>query len=146
MIFSRSVHPIMQQWRTTVLQCGEIDLLVIGSPILPASKENTNPFERKGPDGGLMGLPLRALLLVVQPCPERMAYGCGGPFDERLAQEGGTLPAPMDPRFVPAAFRYWRDTRVLLEFLRGGGVFTLFPEGDEEAGGKDGASAWQSGQ
>jgi hypothetical protein len=114
--------------------------------MLPASKEDTNPCERKGPDGSLMRFPLLALLLVVQPCPERMAYGFGGPFDERLSQAGGTLPAPMDPRFVPAAFRDWRDTRVLLECLRGGVAFPLFPEGDEEAGGKDGASAWQSSQ
>ena len=114
--------------------------------MLPAAQEDTNPFERKGPDGSLMGLFLRALLLVVQPCPESMAYGFGGLFDERLSQEGGTLPTPMDPSFVPAAFCDRRDPRILLEFRRGSVAFPLFTERDEEAGGKDGASAWQSGQ
>jgi hypothetical protein len=52
----------------------------------------------------------------------------------------------MDPRFVPAAFRHRRDPRVLLAFLRGGVAFPMFTERDEEAGGKDGASAWQSGK
>src|SRR5262245_55198317 len=75
-----------------------------------------------------------------------MAYGFGGPCDERLAQAGGTLPVPMAPRFVPAAFRDWRDPCGLLECLRGGIAVPLFPAGDEEAGGKDGASAWQSGK
>ena len=75
-----------------------------------------------------------------------MANGFGGPFYERLSQEGGALPAPMDPSFVPAAFRHRRDTRILLEFIRGGVAFPLFTERDEEAGGKDSASAWQGGK
>jgi hypothetical protein len=75
-----------------------------------------------------------------------MANGFSGPFYERLAQEGGTLPAPMDPGFVAAAFRHRRDTRILLEFFRGGVAFPLFTKRDEEARGKDCASAWQGGK
>ena len=144
MIFSRSVHPIMPQWRTTVLPGGERGCLVRGCSRRPASNEDTHPCERQGPDGSLRGRALLALLLGVPPCPASMADGCRGPFDARVSQAGGTLPAPRDPRCVPAAFRSWRDPRVLVACRRGGGAFPLFPAGDEAAGSQDGA--WQRGK
>jgi hypothetical protein len=52
----------------------------------------------------------------------------------------------MAPGFVAAAFRHRRDTRILLEFFRGGVAFRLFTKRDEEARGKDCASAWQGGK
>jgi hypothetical protein len=75
-----------------------------------------------------------------------MANGFSGPFDEGLSQEGGALPAPMDPGFVAAAVYHRRDARILLECIRGSGAFPLFTKRDAEAGGKDGASAWQGGK
>jgi hypothetical protein len=44
----------VKQWRPTVFQCGEIDRFVVGRAMLPTPKEDTNPFERQCPDGGLM--------------------------------------------------------------------------------------------
>ena len=72
-----------------------------------------------------------------------MPDGFSGPFHERLAQEGGTLPTPMDPGFIAAAFRHRCDAGILLEFIGGGVALPLFAEGDEEARGKDRAGAWQ---
>ena len=114
--------------------------------LLPAPKEDADPLERQRPYGGLMGLALVALLLVVHLCPEGMPDGFRGPFDERLSEERGALQAPVDPGLLAAAFGYWRDTGVFLEFLGGGIAFALFAKGDEEPGGKDGARAWQGGK
>ena len=108
--------------------------------------ECTLLLEHQCPDGGRMGLPLLTLLLVIHTCPERMANGLSSPFYQRLSQAGGALPAPMDPRFVPASFRHRRDTRILLAFIRGGVAFPLFTARDEEARGTDGASTWQGGK
>jgi hypothetical protein len=75
-----------------------------------------------------------------------MANGFGGPFYERLSQEGGALPAPMDPGFVAAAFCHRRNTSILLQFISGAVAVTLFAERNEEAGGKNSARAWQGGK
>ena len=75
-----------------------------------------------------------------------MPDGFSGPFHERLSQEGGALPAPMDPGFIAAAFRHRRDASILLECIGGGVAFPLFAERDEETRGKDRPSAWQGGK
>jgi hypothetical protein len=129
-----------------VFQGIEIDRFVVGRSMLPTPKEDTDPFERQCPDGCLMGLSLLALFLVVNTCPEGMANGFGGPFYERLSQEGGALPAPMDPGIIAAAFCHRRDTSILLQFISGAVAVTLFAERKEEAGGKNSARAWQGGK
>ena len=43
----------------------------------------------------------------------------------------------MAPGCVAAAFSHWRDTRILLEGIRGRVAFPLFTEGDQEARGKE---------
>jgi hypothetical protein len=75
-----------------------------------------------------------------------MPNGFSGPFHERLSQACGALPAPMHPGFMATAFRHWRDASILLECIGGGLAFTLFAEGDEQAGSQDGASPWQGGK
>jgi len=75
-----------------------------------------------------------------------MAHGFRGPFHARVSQEGGALPAPMDPGFIAAAFRHRCDASIRLECIGGGVAFPLFAEGDEEARGKDRTSAWQGGK
>ena len=87
-----------------------------------------------------------ALWLVVGSGPEGMPNGFSGPFHERVSQECGALPTPMDPGLIAAAFRHWRDASILLEFIGGGVAFTLFAEGDEQARGKDRTSTWQGGK
>ncbi len=75
-----------------------------------------------------------------------MANRFTSPFHERVSQECGALQAPMDPGFVAAPFGHRRHTRVRLQFISGAIAFTLFAERDEESGGKDRTSAWQSGK
>jgi hypothetical protein len=70
--FSRSMRQVVHKGRTTLFQCIEIDRFIIGRVILPTPKDDTDPFERACPDGGLMGGALVALLLVVGTCPEGM--------------------------------------------------------------------------
>jgi len=50
----------------------EIGGLIVRSAILPTPIEDTEPCEREGPHGGLMGFPLVALLLGIDLRPERM--------------------------------------------------------------------------
>jgi hypothetical protein len=121
----------------------EIGRLIVRGSLLPTPIENTNPFERQGPHGGLMGFPLVALLLVRDLRPERMPDRLSRPLYARLADELWTLEAPMDPGFLAAAFRHWRDAGVLLECSGGRIACPLFAEGDEEPGGKDGARTWK---
>src|SRR5262245_10299381 len=71
--------------------------------------------------------------------PDRLSR----PLYERLADELWTLEAPMDPGFLAAAFRHWRDAGVLLEFSGGRIACPLFAEGDEEPGGKDRTRTWK---
>jgi hypothetical protein len=52
----------------------------------------------------------------------------------------------MHPGFIAATLGHGRTARKLLEFISGGVVFPLFPEGDEAAGGKDSPGAWQGGE
>jgi hypothetical protein len=95
------------------------------------------------PHGGLMRFPLVALLLVIDLCPEGMSDRFGGPLHERLSQELGTLETPVHPGFLPAAFRHWRDAGIFLQCSGGRIPFALLPEGDQEAGRKDGSRAGQ---
>lgn len=77
-----------------------------------------------------MGAPLLPLLLVVQASPEGTGDGFGGPFDKGLAQEGGTLEAPVDPGFVATAFGDGRDAGIELEVGSAVVTVTLLAEGD----------------
>ena len=72
-----------------------------------------------------------------------MPCGFSRPLHKRLSQERRTLEAPVDPGFLAAAFRHWRNTRIFLEFLGRSVAFPLFAKGHEEARGKDGPGAWQ---
>src|SRR5262245_43688809 len=90
-----------------------------------------------------MRLALVALLLVLGLCPEGMPDRLCRPFYERLAEELGTLKAPVHPGFLATPFRDWGNTGVFLQFIGGGVAFPLFTKGDEEAGGKDRPSPWQ---
>ena len=72
-----------------------------------------------------------------------MADRCRGPRHERVAEEGWTREAPVDPGCLAAAFRHRRHARALLEGSGGRKAFALLPTGDEEAGSADRASAWE---
>jgi hypothetical protein len=67
----------------------------------------------------------------------------GGPLHERLSQELGTLETPVHPGFLAAVLSPWRDAGIFLQCSGGRIPFALLPEGDQEAGRKDGSRAGQ---
>jgi hypothetical protein len=71
-----------------------------------------------------------------------MRRGGRGPCHERLAEERGALPAPVDPRIVAAACSHRREARGLLTLVGRGGTVALVAAGDEEAGSTNGSSSW----
>src|SRR5262249_40259089 len=77
--------------------------------ILPTPVENPEPFKGQGAYSGLMSLPLSALLLVIDLCPEGVADGFRRPLYEGLSEERRTLQAPMDPGLLATAFRDGRN-------------------------------------
>jgi hypothetical protein len=64
-----------------------------------------------------MRLALVTLLLVIGLSPEGMPDRFRCPFYERLAEELGTLEAPVHPGFLATTFRDWGNTGVFLECI-----------------------------
>jgi hypothetical protein len=81
----------VEEWCTPLFQGIAIDRFLVACSRLPAPKEHTNPFERQGPDSGLMWRSFVPLWLVVGAGPEGMPRGFRRPCDERLSQELGAL-------------------------------------------------------
>jgi len=55
----------------TFLKGGKVEGFVVGRSVDPATKEDANPFEGEGADGGVVGRALGAVALVEGPRPER---------------------------------------------------------------------------
>jgi hypothetical protein len=121
----------------------EIGGLIVRRAILPTPREDTEPFDREGPHGGLMGFPLVAVLWGIDLRPERMPEGLSRPRHARLADELWTWEAPMDPGLPAAAFRHRRAAGVRWECSGGRRAGTWFAAGDEQPGGKDRARTWK---
>jgi hypothetical protein len=121
----------------------ERDRLLIGGAVLPTPREEAEPCERQGPYGRLMGVALVTLLWVIELCPEGMPDRFRRPRHKRVAEELGTLEAPVDPRLLPAAFGDRGNPRLFLQCGRGGRACAWFAKGDEQAGGEDRPSAWE---
>ena len=117
--------------------------LIVRGALLPTPRENTNPCERQGPHGGLMGFPLVALLLVIDPCPEGMPDRFRRPLHKRLSEECRALEAPVDPRFFAAALSHGCDPGLLLECCGGSIACALLAKGNQEAGSEDRSGPWK---
>ena len=134
---------MVQERCIAALERLEIEGFIVWGALLPAPREDADPFEGQGAHGRLVRLAFVALLLVIDLRPEGMPGGFRRPLDERLAQERRALEAPVHPGFLATAFRDRGDTCIFLEFRGRGIAFPLFAKGDEEAGGKDGPGSWQ---
>ena len=75
-----------------LLEGGEVAGFVVGDTVDPAAKQDSNPLERKGTNGGVVRRAPCSVALVEGTRPEGVWDGAGGPFDERLAQESGAGP------------------------------------------------------
>src|SRR5215510_10874852 len=91
-----------------------------------------------------MRVALGTLLLIIDLGPEGMPHRLCRPLHKRLPEELWTLETPVHPGFLAAAFGHRRDPGICLQGGGGPIPFTLFAEGDQEAGSEDGASAGQS--
>jgi hypothetical protein len=81
----------VHQWRTPAFQCIEIDGFIVEGSTLSTLTEDTDPFEREGPHGGLMRFAFVGLLLVIASRPEGVADGFSRPLHEGLSQVRRTL-------------------------------------------------------
>jgi hypothetical protein len=124
----------------------EIDGLIVRCALLPAPREDANPFECQCPYGGLMGFTLVALLLGVHLRPERMSDRLCSPFNERLPEELGTLETPVHPGLRAAPFGHRRNASIFLECGGRGIACALFAEGDEQPGGEDRPRSWEDSE
>ena len=126
-----------------MVECLEIDRLIIRGAVLPTSREDTEPCERQGLYGRLMGFALGALLLVGELSPDGMPDRFRCPLYKRLAEELGTLEAPVPPRLFPAAFGDRGNTRIFVQFGSARIAGALFAKGNEKAGSDDRPRAWE---
>src|SRR4029450_1742625 len=75
----------------------QVLLLIVGSAILPAAKDDAEPFVCQGPHRRVGRLVLGALLLVVSLSPFALAKRLAGKFVEGLAEELRAGPTKMSP-------------------------------------------------
>ncbi len=68
-----------------LLEGSEVARFVVGDAVDPAAKEDSNPLERKGTNGGVMRRALGPVTVIESTGPERVWNGAGGPLNERLA-------------------------------------------------------------
>ena len=80
-----------------------MQLLSVRLAILPAAKENADPFEGQRPDGGVGRFSFGTLLLVIRFRPGARADGMPRPLVKGLPYELRTSPAPMHPKLFAAA-------------------------------------------
>ena len=134
--YSRVVQSseILDEWRAVPAERGEVGGLVVGRPILPAPKENPDPFEGQRAEGGVVAVAPSALLVVVAPGPGREADGLTGVFVKRLLQELRTGEAVMHPAGLAAAYGDRGDAGVGLERTGGLPAGAVGPEGGRQAG------------
>jgi hypothetical protein len=93
---------------------GKIDSFIVRGALLPTALEDAKPFARSGPHRSVVCLALVALLLVVDVCPAGMPERLRRPCDERLAEDLGTLEAPVPPGCLAPPCRDWGNTGVFL--------------------------------
>jgi hypothetical protein len=121
----------------------ERDGRIVRRALLPAPREDADPWACQGPHGGLMGLALVALLLGVHLCPEGMSDRLRRPCDQCLPEALGTREAPVPPGLRATPFGPRGAPGIFWECGGGGRACALCAEGAEQPGGADGARAWE---
>jgi hypothetical protein len=77
-----------EQGRLAFLEGGEVAGLVVWGPVGPAAKEDADPLEGQGADGGVVGRALGSVAVVKSAGPEGVGDGARSPLDEGLPEEG----------------------------------------------------------
>ena len=111
-VFQAEFHRLR---RSTFLQGQDVACLSVRNAVLPAAKEDAEPFEGKGSNGAMVRLVSSALLVIKRPRPVRFSRRQPGPFMKRLAQELWTGPAPVPPFLLAATLGDRRNAGIALE-------------------------------
>jgi hypothetical protein len=128
------------------MECLERGRRVVWKASLPTAIEDADPCEGPGAHRRLVRVPLVALRLVIDVCPEGMPDRFRGPCHARLSEARRTLQTPVPPGLLAPAFCDWGEARLFLACLGGGAAFPLCAEGHEAAGGQDGPGPGQGVQ
>src|SRR5215469_9158629 len=107
----------LTQWRASLSECRQVFIFVIGDPIFPATKQDTNPFESQRSYCCVMVAAPTSLLLVVSSGPDRLRNRMTRPFVKTLPQKLRTGPAEMHPLPSPAPLLPRRDPTLDLPFV-----------------------------
>src|SRR5262245_45854219 len=95
----------------------QIDLLLIRFAVLPAAKDDANPFVRQAPDGCLVRFVLvLAEVLVISFGPLRLPDRMKSKLVKGLPQKCWTSPPEVDPTGLAAGLLHGRDATVALHF------------------------------
>jgi hypothetical protein len=124
----------------------ERDGCILWGALLPTPLAAADPCACQGAHGSLVGLACSALRLIIDLGPAGMPWGFRRPLDKRVAQQLGTLEAPVDPGRLAAAFRDRRHARLFWECVSGGKAVPWCADGHAAAGSKHGPSPWQGVQ
>src|ERR1700677_909227 len=114
------------------LQGDSVTRLLIGNTVLPATVDDTQPFESESPYGGMVRLVAFTLSLVKLSRPSRLSGRHPRPFMKGLAEELRTGPAPVNPLLLTTAFRNGRDAGVALDRGCRGVPVSLSSEGSNQ--------------
>src|SRR5215472_5621255 len=110
-----------------------MDLLVIRFVVLPAGKDDANPFVREAPDRCLMCLVLvLAEVLVISFGPLRLSDRMKSKLVEGLPQKRGTSPPEVDPTGLAAGLLHGRDATVALHFEGTVVALAMRPQGHDQ--------------
>ena len=96
-----------------------VEGLLVGSSLLPASEDDSDPLECERADGGVVRFAALSLPLVVEFSPGAETNGFGCEFNEALAKEFGALPSPAHVAVLAAALDGGCDSAVGCEFVVG---------------------------
>src|SRR5919204_1896175 len=134
---------MVEQRGATGMQRLERDGLSVWRALLPAPREEAEPWKGQCPDGGLRGLALVAVRLVVPLCPAGMSDRLRRPCDTGLPEALGPLEAPVPPGLRAAPCGHRGDPGILWACGGGGVACAWCAAGDAQPGGAAGARAWE---
>jgi len=133
----------VEQGRATVVERIERDGRSIQGTSLPPPREETAPLECQSAHGGLVRVPLVALLVGIHPRPEGRPERFGCPLDVGVPEARGTLEAPVPPGLRAAPFGHRGAPGLCVACGGGGRAVAWCAAGDAQPGGAAGARAWE---
>ena len=124
-----------------------MDLLLIRFAVLPAAKDDANPFVRQAPDGCLVRFVLvLAEVLVISFGPLRLPDRMKSKLVKGLPQKRWTSPPKVDPTGLATGLLDGRDATVALHFEGTVVALAMRPQGHDQTRHQYRTRAWQRGE